>query len=672
MHRGKGIRGRVSVCLFITLACVVLWAGACWGAYWPGPKPGKARACEADGAWTLDNDVLRVSWRVSGGRLCPDSVGNKMRGSQWSQGGRRLFTLGVKGEGGERLVGSDEFEVIDGPAVEAVSAEKGSLSLAGRVAGQRLAALLRHEALGLEVLWQAQMRDGSNYVREVFTFGGGEGRVALSSVELMGRSMKHGRQVGTVPGSPVAAGEMFFGVELPFTQNQIDEDGFRITFPCQLEVGGEQEYRFSSVTGVYPSGQLRRGFLCYLDQERASPYRPFLHYNCWYDLGNNPTAESLEKVIEAFDEHFIRKYGIEVQSFVIDDGWDDYEQGLWQVDEKKFPGGFGPMKAALEKVGSHLGIWISPLGGYNESVQRLARAREAGVVSGGFDLSKPGYYEWFRDKCASLMKDYGVNYFKWDRAGAGVGAHFMALLRVARELRKQNPSLFINTTVGTWPSPFWLNYVDSIWRNGADVSWIGKGDDREQWLTYRDSECYHGNVTQGPLFPINSLMLCSIVHGRHYQAVRTSQAGNDLEHEARSYFAYGPNLQELYLTPEMMGPASWAQVAEAKQWYDKHVELMCDTHWVGGDPRALEVYGWAGWSPGGAYVALRNPDDTARSVALDAQEVFELPADAARVYRCERAYADQRVETIVLRAGVKETLELEPFEVLVFDATIRD
>ena len=49
------------------------------------------------------------------------------------------------------------------------------------------------------------------------------------------------------------------------------------------------------------------------------------------------------------------------------------------------------------------------------------------------------------------------------------GCH-MALLDIARQLRKQNPDVFINVTVGTWPSPFWLNHVDSTWRNGSAAS----------------------------------------------------------------------------------------------------------------------------------------------------------------------------------------------------------
>ena len=86
------------------------------------------------------------------------------------------------------------------------------------------------------------------------------------------------------------------------------------------------------------------------------------------------------------------------------------------------------------------------------------------------------------------MRKSRVNYFKWDKAGEGVTPHFMALLACADELRRIDPQLFLNVTVGTWPSPFWLQFIDSTWRGGGDMGFIGKGDEREKWLTYRDGQ----------------------------------------------------------------------------------------------------------------------------------------------------------------------------------------
>ena len=180
-----------------------------------------------------------------------------------------------------------------------------------------------------------------------------------------------------------------------------------------------------------------------------------------------------------------------------------------------------------------------------------------GLIPDGakLDLAYPGYKKWFQDRCLQLMREDGVNAFKWDKAGEGVSPHFMALLDVARNLRRENPDVFINVTVGTWPSPFWLNHVDSTWRMGSgDVGWSGKGDDREKWLTYRDGNCRRYFAEKSPLYPLNSVMHHGIVHGRCFQGERVGKTGPNLTNEVRSYFANGAMLQELYITPSMMSP----------------------------------------------------------------------------------------------------------------------
>ncbi|MFR4222773.1 MAG: hypothetical protein ACLT38_03215, partial [Akkermansia sp.] len=50
--------------------------------------------------------------------------------------------------------------------------------------------------------------------------------------------------------------------------------------------------------GTYPPfseflpGQKRRSFLAYMERERVMPYRPFIHYNSWYELNINRNNDS--------------------------------------------------------------------------------------------------------------------------------------------------------------------------------------------------------------------------------------------------------------------------------------------------------------------------------------------------------------------------------------------
>jgi len=271
-----------------------------------------------------------------------------------------------------------------------------------------------------------------------------------------------------------------------------------------------------------------------------------------------------------------------------------------------------------------------------------------------------------------------VNYFKFDGIAQGIdskgaGQEFAgdvdALLRLLLELRRLRPDLFINVTTGTWPSPFWLLYADSIWRNGGDMGFFGPGSKRQQWITYRDMIEYQWIVRRGPLYPLNSLMTQGIAQARLGDA---SQLGSDLKEwtqEVRSFFASGTQLQELYVTPQMLSPAMWDVLAEGARWSRANADVLVDVHWLGGDPGKGQPYGFAAWSPRQGMLTLRNPTPNATSMAVDVAAAFELPPGAARQYRLVSPWKeDSQKPARVARAGQPETFALGPFEVLVLDA----
>lgn len=548
----------------------------------------------------------------------------------------------------------------------------GDVRVSRRADGQALEAELRSRR-GIKARWRAELRDDSHYFRQTLELSADGKPFELYGVEFTDLRLPSLRTVGSSPGSPLAGDGFFAGVEMPGSTNVVTAQGARTAFACTLTLSPEQSYAFGAVTGLAPAGQLRRSFLRYIERERARPSSPFLHYNCWYDLGFGVDEPKMLEVVKAFDTELVKKRGVPVLSYLVDDGWDQPSKGLWVEHERKFPGGFAATKAKMDAFGAHLGIWISPLGGYGGDKERTAQAQKMGIIPADakLDLSYPKYKQWFVERCRQLMREGGVNAFKWDRAGDGVSPHFMALLDVAKQLRKENAAVFINVTVGTWPSPFWLNHVDSTWRmNSSDVGWTGKGDDREKWLTFRDGYCHKMFVQAAPLYPLNSAMHHGVVHGRAFQGDKVGKAGNDLKNEVRSYFANGASLQELYLTPSMMTATAWDHVAAAAKWAHAHADVLRDAHWVGGDPLKLEPYGYAAWNPRQATLMVRNPDDQPRTIELDADEVFDLPQSprtATPAFDLRSPYADQRVRTLKLAAGTKVTVTLEPFEVLVFD-----
>jgi hypothetical protein len=563
------------------------------------------------------------------------------------------------------------FRVVGEPRIVSLEPDKNGVRVADRIGGKAIEADLLCDA-GIHAHWRAELRDGSNYIRQSLELTSPEKTVPIFGVEFTDIHADDAKTIGTVPGCPVVTGNAFFGVEIPGSQNAISGSGAKIGFACRLQLSPAQSFSLNSVAGIAASGQLRRSFLYYVERERARPSKPFLHYNCWYDLGTGLDETKMMDVVRAFDTELVRKRGVPVMSYLADDGWDNPAKGLWVEDERKFRGGFAALSEKMKPFGAHLGVWISPMGGYGGAKERTQWARKMGLIpaDGELDLSQPAYRKWFEQRCLTLMREAGVNAFKWDKAGEGVSPHFVAMLEVAHNLRKQNPDVFINVTVGTWPSPFWLNHIDSTWRMGSsDVGWAGKGDDREKWLTFRDGWCHRLFVQASPLYPLNSVMHHGIVHGRQYQGDKVGKTGANLKNEARSYFANGTSLQELYLTPSMMTPDAWDRVAEAAKWAHANADVLVDSHWVGGDPLKLEPYGYAAWNPRKGTLMIRNPDDRPTSISLDADTVFELPAGASRQFRLTSPYPDQRIQSLLMTAGPPVTVTLDPFEVLVFDAT---
>lgn len=441
----------------------------------------------------------------------------------------------------------------------------------------------------------------------------------------------------------------------------------------------------SFVVGVAPPGQMRRAFLHYLERERAHPYRPFLHYNSWYDIAWAPFALNETNCLEAirlFGERFIQPHDAVIDAMVFDDGWDD-PRTLWQF-HRGFPNGFAPLASLARRYGTRVGVWLSPFGGYGEPrEQRLRFGSAQGFETNatGFSLAGPKYYAAFKRACLDMIRQYDVNHFKFDGIASGMyadgsGADYIldteAMRRLMLELRDAAPDLYINLTTGSWPSPFWLRYADSLWRQGGDMGFAGKGTRQQQWLTYRDQEVYRNVVGKGPLFPLNSLMTQGVAYSRQGYAGDPTFDSKGFKDDVRAFFGGGTGLQELYIQPDRLTADDWAVLAEAARWSRARADVLVDTHWIGGDPSAPAVYGYASWTPRQGIVMLRNPDDRPREFQLEVGQAFELPPGAPRRYTLRRPWAEDRHRpALVAEAGHPLRLELAPFEVLILETDRR-
>ena len=407
----------------------------------------------------------------------------------------------------------------------------------------------------------------------------------------------------------------------------------------------------SFVMGVAPPGQMRRAFL---------------YYNSWYDTAWNPFALNETNCLEAIrlcGERFIKPHGVVVDGMVFDDGWDD-PKTLWQF-HAGFPSGFAPLAEACKEYNTRLGVWLSPFGGYGGSKdQRIKFGREQGyeINATGFSMAGPKYYAAFKQSCVGMIRKFGVNHFKFDGIATGMyasgGAQYVldtaAMRRLMLELRQEDPNLYINLTTGSWPSPFWLRFADSICSK------------QQQWLTYRDQETYRNIVRKGPLYPLNSLMTQGVAYSKHGMAGDPTFNSAGFKDDVRAFFGSGTGLQELYIQPNKLTADDWRVLAEAAKWSRANADVLVDTHWIGGDPSKLEVYGYASWTPRKGIVMLRNPDEQPHQFALDVGTAFELPPGTPTKYALRSPWAEDSAKPLqAAQAGQPLKLTLQPFEVVI-------
>jgi hypothetical protein len=528
-----------------------------------------------------------------------------------------------------------------------------------------------------QIHWCLINRLASDYVREQLTINAGPRDIAISEVRLLEFRDPQAHVIGTVKGSPLADDRMFFGFEHPQSWSRVENGLAQAGITRELPLRAGQSVTYSAVIGTYPPGQLRRAFLIYLENERPRPYRPFLNYNTWYDIGyeNRFSEADILDRIHAFGTELIQKRHVALDSFVFDDGWDNPES-LWGFN-KSLPNGFTRAAQAAADFHSGIGVWLSPWGGYSQQKQqRVAFGRSQGyeIIHDGFALSGPKYFQVFSNICYEMIERYHVNLFKFDGTGNAntvfpgsvFDSDFGAAIHLIDQIRKKEPGIFINLTTGTYPSPFWLFYADSIWRGGEDHSFAGVGTERQRWITYRDEQTYRGIVKAGPLFPLNSLMLHGIIYAQQAQGLSTDPKG-DFTQEVLSFFGSGTQLQEMYITPSLLTQANWDLLAHAATWSRDHAAILKDTHWIGGDPSQLQVYGWAAWSPAGWIITLRNPSDHPQSFTLDLQAALELPPGSGKHFDVREPFAGAASAPQQWQAHQPVPVHLEPFEVRIFE-----
>ena len=631
--------------------CMGSWAQA---VIFPQKKqPGVAKITQKSNSYQLANKVLKASFINTGGKLYFNGCSEL-----GLQPDTELFKI-LLGDGS--TVAASKMKLEDVKIVtlgEDPSAATASL----RYAGKALEARFTYG--DLSITWRAVLRDGSHYLRTEMDIKAArdlsmKGIVAMNYLVAKNSAYTAPEVVGNTRGAILASNHIFAGLETPMGLNSCKDEGNATHIEglwrrnTTLKAG--KTWNISSVVGLVAPNQLRRSFLAYSERERAVAWRPYPVYISWYELNidrnnapapsykGNMTVEQCADVVSHWKTHFYDKYQMAPKAFVWDDGWDQY--GTWTFNPN-FPNGFDEPANEAKKMGTGIGAWLGPVGGYGQSGEyRRAYWRS----KGGMQLSNEDYYNFFIRCCTNMIDRYDFRFFKFDGISAQASAigpdegtrgeeNAEAIISIERAVRQKRPDIFLNTTVGTWASPFWFHFTDAVWRQEGDYGEAGdQGTDRERWITYRDRLVYQNFIQRSPVCPINTLMTHGFILSR-WGAVSKNMDYDGIVREMRCAFACGSGMVELYNDYKLMDEikdnqgnagALWKDLAECIKWQQEQADVLPDAHWVGGNPwdgKKANVYGWAAWNGKKSVLTLRNPSASAQSFTTTLREALEIPS----------------------------------------------
>lgn len=650
MNKNNLLKLALTLIMPLTL-CMGSWAQA---VIFPQKKqPGVAKITQKSNSYQLANKVLKASFINTGGKLYFN--GCSELGLQPST---ELFKV-LLGDG--KTITASEMKLEDVKMV--TLAENPSAATASlRYAGKALEARFTYEELS--IVWRAVLRNGSHYLRTEMDIQAAKdlpmkGILAMNYLVAKNSAYTAPEVVGNTRGAILASNHIFAGLETPMGLNSSKDEGNATHIEglwrrnTTLKAG--KIWNISSVVGLVAPKQLRRSFLAYSERERAVAWRPYPVYISWYELNidrnnaqapsykGNMTVEQCADVVSHWKTHFYDKYQMAPKAFVWDDGWDQY--GTWTFNPN-FPNGFDEPANEAKKMGTGIGAWLGPVGGYGQSGEyRRAYWRS----KGGMQLSNEDYYNFFIRCCTNMIDRYDFRFFKFDGISAQASAigpdegtrgeeNAEAIISIERAVRQKRPDIFLNTTVGTWASPFWFHFTDAVWRQEGDYGEAGdQGTDRERWITYRDRLVYQNFIQRSPVCPINTLMTHGFILSR-WGAVSKNMDYDGIVREMRCAFACGSGMVELYNDYKLMDEikdnqgnagALWKDLAECIKWQQEQADVLPDAHWVGGNPwdgKKANVYGWAAWNGKKSVLTLRNPSTSAQTFTTTLREALDIPA----------------------------------------------
>lgn len=455
-------------------------------------------------------------------------------------------------------------------------------------------------------------------------------------------------------GQPIYIDSIFMGCEFPGTLNRIE------SFTTQLRYYSGRDLRDLASSGKFVScnavagaaegnifEQVQRAFFEYIKTiSRPCPLRR--QYNSWYDHMLNITRENVYGSFLEIEKGLTKAGEKPLDSYVVDDGWNDYSKGFWGFNDK-FPDELYPFSSLAQSFGSDFGLWIGPRGGYTTDTIKFAkhiqRAGNGYVNAQSLDIcvASDKYVRNISELMLSYQEKFSLNYWKLDgfaqkpcrnrRHGHMTGGyHHMYFytdlwekwIKVFKALNeKGGNNYWLNFTSYAPPTPWFLQYVNSIWiQISTDVGFIGKKglvSDKDRMLSYRDEVYFDFYKNRQFQFPQRCLYNHDPIFGNE---AKVSLDDNEFRDYLFTMAMRGTSFWELYYSYNMMNEAKWRINYSVMRFMQDNLDVLSNSVVFGARPSAGQVYGFSGFEKLEGIVALRNSSDKPQEYTLRLDETI--------------------------------------------------
>ena len=194
----KGRRMLILLFISIIYTCRAFCISA--SLYFPGASPGEAKMMIRDSIFMLYNESMETRWKVENRSIRLVDIKNHYDGKEINFSDMPFFFIGLAN--GE-VYTNEDFKLSHFVRFSYLTQTDSLPTPALRYAGIELSAELYAAEAGLTVVWSAELRNESNYVRQKILVSTDRKSVPVAYVSFFDRPLMGARYAGSVLGAPI-------------------------------------------------------------------------------------------------------------------------------------------------------------------------------------------------------------------------------------------------------------------------------------------------------------------------------------------------------------------------------------------------------------------------------------------------------------------------------------